>query len=62
MLYSYCPVSFLFGLQEVIKVSLDNICFSDVLMLAGYEIKDDQTRKKQQMVMMDGARAALTGN
>lgn len=62
MLYSYCPASFLFGLQEVIKVSLDNICFSDVLMLAGYEIKDDQTRKKQQMVMMDGARAALTGN
>lgn len=62
MLYSYCPVSFLFGLQEVIKVSLDNICFSDVLMLAGYEIKDDQTRKKQQMMMMDGAGAALTGN
>lgn len=62
MLYSYSPASFLFGLQEVIKVSLDNICFNDVLMLGGYEIKDDRTRKKQQMVMMDGARAELTGN
>lgn len=62
MLYLYSPASFLFGLQEVIKVSLDNICFNDVFMLAGYEIKDDQTKKKQQMVMMDGARTGFIGN